>query len=167
MSGGFCLLLFVTLERLGELWLAKYNTKMLLAKGALEIAPNHYPAIVLLHAAWISGLWLLAYDQPVNPKWLAVFGALQILRFWTLTTLGKRWTTRIIFLPQEPLVKTGPYRFLSHPNYVVVIGEIAVLPLCFGLPYFALIFSVLNAIILAIRIKAENTALHGSGNEIR
>jgi methyltransferase len=93
---------------------------------------------------------------------LALFLALQVLRVWILMTLGHRWTTRIIVLPGAPLVANGPYRFLSHPNYFVVIGEIAALPLCVGLPWLALVFSTANAVILSIRVRAENAALIGS-----
>ncbi len=162
MSGSVLLLLAVTAERLGELILARRNTAALKARGAVEVAAGHYPLIVLLHTLWLAGLWLLAQDAPLSLGWLSVFGLLQILRFWTLFTLGRRWTTRIIVLPGETLVAKGPYRFLRHPNYVVVIGEIAVLPLCFGMPLYALLFSALNAAILTIRIKAENAALAGS-----
>ncbi|MBC7737533.1 MAG: hypothetical protein H7245_10040 [Candidatus Saccharibacteria bacterium] len=159
------ILALVTAERLGELWLARRNTARLLARGAVEYAPDHYPLIVGLHAMWLAGLWLLAWDAPVNLGWLAVFGALQVLRVWVLATLGARWTTRIIVLPAVPLVASGPYRLLSHPNYVVVVGELLVLPLVFGLTLFALTFTVLNAAVLFIRIRAENDALvvHGKG----
>jgi methyltransferase len=85
--------------------------------------------------------------------------ALQLLRVWVLATLKERWTTRIIVLPGVPLVLSGPYRFLKHPNYAIVIGEIAVLPLAFGLPYYALVFSLLNAAMLRVRIGQENAAL--------
>jgi methyltransferase len=142
-----------------ELFLVKCNTARLLGRGAKEVAPAHYPLIVALHAAWLGGLWLLAWDRPVQWPWLALFAVLQVLRFWVLATLGDRWTTRIVILPGAPLVKTGPYRFLNHPNYVVVIGEIAVLPLVFGLPLYALAFSILNGLVLSIRITAENAAL--------
>jgi methyltransferase len=155
------ILLFVTLQRLGELVLARRNTARLLAKGATEVAPGHYPLIVLLHGAWLLGLWWLALDTPVSWFWLAVFVVLQALRVWVLLTLGERWTTRIVVLPGAPLVSGGPYRLLSHPNYAVVVGEIAVLPLVFGLTSYALVFSFLNAIVLAIRIQAENAALAG------
>jgi methyltransferase len=90
-----------------------------------------------------------------------IFLALQVLRSWVLLTLGRRWTTRVIVLASTPLVTTGPYRFLSHPNYAVVVCEIAVLPLCLGLPWYALAFSVANAAILVVRIRAENAALIG------
>jgi methyltransferase len=153
------LLTLVTLERLGELWLARRNTAALLAAGGREVAPGHYPLIVALHAAWLGGLWLFARDQPLQFAWLSVFLVLQVLRAWVLLTLGRRWTTRIIILPGAPLVRRGPYRFLSHPNYLVVAGEIAVLPLCLGWPSYALAFSLANALVLAIRIRAENAAL--------
>lgn len=154
------LLAFVTAQRLAELVLAQRNTRRLLARGAIEAAPEHYPLIVALHAAWLIGLWLLAPAIPPNP-WLAVlFLLLQAGRIWVLATLGERWTTRIIILPGAPLVQGGPYRFVSHPNYVVVASEILVLPLVFGLTVYALVFTLLNAAILTIRIRAEEKALH-------
>lgn len=159
MSPATLLLSFVTTARLAELWLARRNTAALLAQGAHEVAPGHYPAIVMLHAAWLLGLWVIARSNALVPAWLAVFLALQMLRVWTLSTLGRRWTTRIIVVPNTPLVTSGPYRFVSHPNYLVVVGEIASLPLCLGLPYYALGFSVANAVILTVRIRAENAAL--------
>jgi methyltransferase len=155
------LLAFVTAERLAELWLARRNTAALLAKGAFEAAPGHYPLIVLLHAVWLLGLWLIGWANPLSRIWLVIFLGLQVFRAWVLLTLGRRWTTRIVVLPGAPLVKNGPYRLLSHPNYVVVIFEIAVLPLCFGLLCYALVFSAANAVIVAIRIRAENAALIG------
>ena len=112
-----------------------------------------------MHSAWIAGLWFAGWDKPVNPIWFFVFVLLQMLRAWVLTSLGRRWTTRIIVVPGESLVNAGPYKWISHPNYLVVIGEIAVLPLVLGLPIFALVFSIANAIILRVRIKAENSAL--------
>jgi methyltransferase len=153
------LLAFVTAERLSELWVARRNTVRLLANGAHEVAPGHYKLIVLLHALWLAGLWLLGWARQIVLIWLAIFLALQGLRVWVLLTLGRRWTTRIIVLPGAPLVATGPYRFLSHPNYLIVIGEIATLPLCLGLPWYALVFSVANLAVLAIRLRAENAAL--------
>jgi methyltransferase len=157
------LLGLVTAERLAELYLSRRNTAALMAKGALEVAPGHYPAIVLMHALWLASLWIFGATHMINPAWLAVFLSLQVLRVWTLTTLGPRWTTRIIVLPGSALVSNGPYRLVSHPNYLVVVGEIAALPLCLGLPWIALIFSAANAILLSIRIRAENAALTGSG----
>jgi methyltransferase len=152
-------LALVTAQRLGELVLARRNTRRLLAQGAYEVGAGHYPIVVALHAAWLGSLWLLAWDAPVDPSWLAVYIVLQALRLWVLASLGPRWTTRIIVLPGAPLVRSGPYRFLAHPNYVVVTAEVAVLPLVFGLPWYSLAFSVLNAAVLAVRIRTENAAL--------
>lgn len=159
MTPAALLLALVTLERLAELWLARRNTKALIAAGAVEFAPGHYPLIVLLHAFWLTGLWLLGWNHLMSTVWLMIFLMLQILRVWVLATLGARWTTRIIVQPGVALVARGPYRWIAHPNYLVVIGEIAVLPLCLGLPWYALMFSVANAAVLTIRIRAENAAL--------
>lgn len=155
-------LAFVTLQRLGELVLAKRNTARLLSAGAIEVAPGHYPAMVALHTAWLAGLWYFALTLHLaspNLGLLAIFFVLQGLRVWVLATLGPRWTTRIIVVPGEQLVARGPYRFLSHPNYCVVIGEILVLPLAFGLVWYGVVFSLLNLAILWVRIRAENKAL--------
>jgi methyltransferase len=149
----------VTAQRAGELVLSYRNTLWLKAHGAIEIAPRHYPLIVAVHAAWLISLWVFGHDRPLNIAALIVYLGLQILRFWVMRTLGARWTTRIIVLPAEPLVSAGPYRYLSHPNYAVVAGEIAVLPLVLGLPWLAVVFSILNAVVLFIRIRAENRAL--------
>ena len=159
MTLSWLILGIVTLQRAAELVLARRNTARLLAQGAIEASPGHYPLIVALHAAWLIGLWLLAHDAEPQLGWLAAFLVLQLLRVWVMVSLGRRWTTRIIILPHAPLSRSGPYRFLAHPNYLVVAGEIAVLPLVFGLPVYALIFSLANAAILAIRIRAENAAL--------
>jgi methyltransferase len=117
---------------------------------------------VALHACWLIGLWLLAWDRPADFAWLAVFLVLQAGRVWVIASLGGRWTTRIIVLPQAPLVRRGPYRFLKHPNYLVVAAEIAVLPLVFHLYAFAAVFFLLNAGVLAIRIRAEDAALRAA-----
>ena len=162
MTGAVVLLGLVTAERLGELLLARRNTAALLARGASEVAAGHYPLIVGLHALWLAGMWLLGWNQHVHPAWLAIFLVLQGLRLWVLATLGRRWTTRILVVPGETLVAAGPYRFFAHPNYLVVVGEIAVLPLCLGLPWFALVFTAANAAVLATRIRAENNALQAA-----
>ena len=159
MTPAAAVLGLVTLQRLGELLWGRRNAARLFAAGAVEHGRGHYPAMVALHAAWLVGLWLLAWDRPVAWPWLAAYAALQVLRAWVLATLGLRWTTRIVVLPGAPLVRSGPYRFLRHPNYAVVVAEVAVLPLAFGLPWYALAFSLLNAAVLAVRIGAENAAL--------
>lgn len=159
MWPAIAILAFVTLQRLAELALARTNTARLLAIGAREFAPGHYPLIVAVHAGWLAALWWLAPGRPVHLPLLILFGLLQLGRVWVIRTLGPRWTTRIIVLPGAPLVTGGPFRFVSHPNYLVVVGEIAVLPLMFGLWQVALLFSILNALVLAIRIHAESAAL--------
>lgn len=159
MTLNIVILVFVTLERLFELWLAGRNTRQLLHRGAREHGRNHYPFIVAVHVLWLASLWWLARSQPIDGFWLAVFVLLEIGRVWVLMTLGRRWTTRIIVDPAAELVESGPYRFVNHPNYWVVIGEIAVLPLVFGLWQVALIFTLLNAAVLTVRIREENRAL--------
>ena len=154
------ILALVTVQRGAELLLSQRHTKALTARGAVEVAPGHYPLMVAIHASWLISLWVFGHDQPINAAALVAYLALQGLRIWVMTTLGARWTTRIIVLPNAPLVAGGPYRYLQHPNYAVVVGEIAVLPLTLGLPWIAVIFTALNATILFIRIRAENRALN-------
>jgi methyltransferase len=149
----------VTLQRAGELVISSHNTRKLLAEGAVEVAPRHYPLIVAVHTAWLISLWIFGRDQAANIVALFFYIVLQGFRFWVIHTLGPRWTTRIIVMPGQPLVSAGPYRFLSHHNYAVVAGEIAVLPLVLNLPLLAVVFTILNAAALAIRIRAENRAL--------
>lgn len=162
MTAAVVILALVTAERVAELLFARRNTARLIHQGAAEFGAAHYPLIVALHAAWLGGLWLLARDQPVQPYWLGLFVLLQAGRGWVLLTLRERWTTRIVVASGRPLIRRGPYRFMAHPNYAVVAGEIAVLPLAFGLVSYAVLFSILNAVILVIRIKAENVALRQS-----
>ena len=200
---------FIVAQRLGELWLARRNTAHLLARGAHEVGAAHYPMMVTLHASWVAALIVFGYDKVVSLPWLLVFGVLQVFRVWVLTSLGERWTTRIVVL-DAPLVRHGPFRFMRHPNYAVVTGEIAVAPmvllavgtdcsvgkmytalalekamrargmkadfratgqtgattrrhdrqpLVLGLVWVALAFTILNAAMLSVRIRAENDAL--------
>ncbi len=162
MTLAILVLALVTVQRLGELVLAERNTRRLMRQGAVETGAGHYPLIVILHAGWLLGLWVLASDRPTNLPLLAVFVGLQAARVWVMASLGGRWTTRIITLPGAPLVRKGPYRFLSHPNYLVVAAEIVILPLAFGLWAFAVAFTLLNAGMMAIRIRSESQALTAS-----
>ena len=155
----YLIMALVTLQRLGELVIARRNTARLLARGAVEHGAGHYPAMIALHASWLAALWLTVGGRPVNLVLLALFGVLQLLRVWVLSVLGPRWTTRIIVLPDAPLVARGPFRWISHPNYSVVIAEIAVLPLAFGLVWIALVWTLLNAAMLYVRVGAEARAL--------
>ena len=149
---------FVTLQRLLEMRLADSHSRKLLAQGGVEHGREHYPFIVALHAAWLAALWW-APGRPINLPLLVLFAVLQIGRVWVIRSLGDRWTTRIIVKPGAPLVRRGPYRFVNHPNYLIVAAEIAVLPLVFGLWQLAVLFSALNAIVLTVRIRAETRAL--------
>ena len=155
------ILALVTLQRIGELWLSNRHTKRLVAQGGHEAGAAHYPLIVAVHVLWLAALWWLAPGRAVDGFWLAMFLLIELARIWVLASLGSRWTTRIIILPKAPLVRRGPYRWVKHPNYLVVIAEIAVLPLVFSLWQVALIFSALNAAVLTIRIREENKALRG------
>lgn len=159
MNAAVLILALVTLQRLAELVIARRNTRALLARGAHEVGDGHYPLIVAVHALWLVLLWWLAPGRPIFWPLIGLFALLQIGRLWVLATLGERWTTRIIVLPGAPLVAKGPFRFVRHPNYVVVALEIGVLPLAFGLWQVALIFSILNAAVLAVRIGTEEKAL--------
>lgn len=159
MTLSVVVLALITVQRIGELFLAEHNTRRLRAQGAVETGANHYIFIVLLHGTWLLGLWVLAWDRPISLPLLAVFVVLQAARAWVIATLGPRWTTRIITLPGMPLAANGPYRFVSHPNYVVVALEIAVLPLAFGLLGFAILFTLLNAAMMRVRIRSEAGAL--------
>jgi len=161
MTFTIVVLALVTLQRLGELVLARRNTARLLEQGGVEASPAHYPLIMGLHALWLVGLWYSTLSLGLTPSlgWLTIFIILQVFRVWVIMTLGPRWTTRIIIVPGETLVRHGPYWLVAHPNYAIVVCEIIVLPLVFGLVWFGIVFSVLNAILLWVRIRAEDAAL--------
>ncbi|HXP30047.1 MAG TPA: isoprenylcysteine carboxylmethyltransferase family protein [Stellaceae bacterium] len=150
----------VAAERLAELIYAARNTRALRRQGAIEWGSGHYPLLVGLHAAWLAALLLLvpAATRP-DPLLLILFVALEGLRLWTIASLGGFWTTRILSLPRAPLVRRGPYRFLRHPNYAIVVAEIAVLPLAFGAWRVALVFAAANLALLAWRVRIEERAL--------
>ena len=160
MNWIFIIVALVALQRVGELIYAKRNTARLLQQGAREVGRAHYPFLVILHATWLVALLFLVPRDTV-PSWplVTLFALLQMARIWVIVTLGPYWTTRIITLKDAPLVKSGPYRFFRHPNYLVVVGEIAVLPLAFGAWELAIIFSIANAAIILWRIWVEEGAL--------
>lgn len=150
----------VAAQRLAETAYAARNTRALLRRGAVEVGRGHYPLIVLLHVAWLAALLVFVpAEASVSWPWLALFAALQGVRLWVIASLGPYWTTRIVTLPGAPLVRRGPYRWVRHPNYLVVAGEIAVLPLVFGAWRIALVFSLLDAAMLAWRIRVEAQAI--------
>lgn len=156
--GAALFLAFLIIQRLSELVIAKRNTARLLARGAYEVGADHYIYMVSMHSAWVAALVIFGYNNPIHWPWLAAFAFLQGMRVWILTSLGGRWTTRIIIL-DEPLVVKGPFRFMPHPNYTLVVAEIIVAPMVLGLIWVALVFSLLNAAMLYVRISAENAAL--------
>jgi methyltransferase len=154
------IVLIVAALRLAELVYAARNHRRLLAAGGREIGAGHYPLFVLLHGAWLLALFFLVpADAPVRPVPLALYILLLAGRAWVILSLGRYWTTRIVTVPDAPLVRGGPYRLLRHPNYAIVVGEIAVLPLVFDAWAIAVVFSVLNAGLLWHRIRVEDAAL--------
>ena len=154
------LVLLVAAQRLTEVAWARRNERRLRASGGVEIGARHYPLFFALHGSWLAALWLLVpADAPVVGPLLVLFALLQAARLWVIASLGRYWTTRVISIPNAPLVRQGPYRWLRHPNYLVVAGEIAVLPLAFGAWQIALVFSTLNGLLLWHRIRVEAAAL--------
>jgi len=149
----------VTLQRLLELAWSRANAARMRAGGGIEAGQGHYWALIGVHVAWLAGLWWLAPGRPMAAGWLAAYLVLQAARAWVLATLGRRWTTRVIVLPGAPLIRNGPYRWVNHPNYWILAAEVAVLPLVFGLWCYALVFTALNAAMLAVRLRAETAAL--------
>jgi methyltransferase len=164
------LVVLVSIGRLAELRIAGRNRALLLARGGVETAAEHYPWMVALHTAFLFScpleVWL--FDRPLLPplaaSMLAVEAGAVALRWWVIRTLGGRWTTRIVVLPGAPPVAGGPYRRLRHPNYLAVCLEIAALPLIHSAWCTAVAFSLLNAWLLWVRIRAEEQALAGSSN---
>jgi methyltransferase len=164
VSALYALVGFIVAQRLAELAYSARNERRLKARGAHEAGAGHYPLIVALHAAWLLALVLTVPPAtPANLPLLGVFAALQAVRVWVIASLGERWTTRVIVLPGAPLVAKGPYRYLRHPNYAVICGEIAVVPLMFGAWQVAAVFSVLNLALLRHRVRVEEAALGLSG----
>ena len=149
---------FIIAQRLSELVVAKRNTACLLDKGAYEVGAEHCPIMVGMHSLWIAGLLFLGYDESVAYGWIAIFAVLQMFRTWVLGTLGSRWTTRVIILP-EPLVIAGPFKYLKQLNYILVVAEIIVAPIVLSLTWVALVFTVLNAAMLYVRIGVDEKEL--------
>lgn len=152
--------LIVAVQRLLELWHANRNIRALLAQGGTEHGRKHYILLPLLHTAWLLSIFALvpADREPIWPL-LALYILLQPIRLWIIISLGARWTTRVITVPDAGLSEAGPYRYFKHPNYLLVALEIALLPLAFGAWEIALVFSLLNAALLWHRIRVEDTAL--------
>lgn len=159
----------VILQRLIELIVAKRNEKWMLSQGAFEAGARHYPLMVLMHIAFFISLLMevIVFDRPLTKIWIAllvIFLLAQIARIWCLTSLGKFWNTKIIVLPGAKVIKKGPYKFIRHPNYVIVATELLVLPLLLGAYFTAVIFSLLNLWMLSVRIPVEEAALKRATN---
>jgi methyltransferase len=155
---------FIVLQRLVELTIAKRNEKWIKSRGAIEFGQAHYPIIVLMHGGFLIAfiLEVTIFNRQLSPFWqifLFIFIIAQAVRIWVLASLGRFWNTKIIVLPEAGPVKKGPYRFLKHPNYIVVSIEILIIPLLFNAYSTAILFTLLNIAILAIRIPAEERAL--------
>lgn len=163
MSGALALLAFLSVQRLGELVLATRQTRALLERGAYEAGASHYPLMVALHATWLATLWIFGWNRPLTLAFVCAFGVLQVGRVWVLRTLGPRWTTRIIVLPGAPPVVTGPFRFVRHPNYLIVAFELPCVSLALGLGWHAMLFGTLNLGMLAWRITCEDRAYASPG----
>lgn len=155
------LLTCVATQRVGELFMDKRNTQALKEAGAVEYGANHYPLFILLHGSWLLSLmvWTVMTDPQINWALLGLYILLQGARVWVLKSLGQFWTTRIISLPDAPLVVSGPYRYLRHPNYWIVVCEIALLPAVLGAWPIMVAYSILNGALLVHRIRVENAAL--------
>ena len=154
------LLLLVALQRVGELVYARRNEAHLRQRGGVEVGAAHYPLFILLHGSWLIVLALaVPWDAPVSWPLIAAFLLLQAGRVWVIASLGPYWTTRIITVPGAPLVRSGPYRWVKHPNYLVVALEIPLLPLVAGQVWLAIGFGLANLALLAWRIRVENRAL--------
>jgi len=159
------LVLLVAVERLAELVVSRRNAAWSLARGGRETGGAHYVAMVVLHTGLLVGCLVEAFARrpDVSPALAAVMLVLvlgsQALRWWCIATLGRRWNTRVIVVPDLPLVRSGPYRFLRHPNYVAVVVEGLALPLVHACWVTALVFTVANAFVLTVRLRVENAAL--------
>ena len=158
MTGAVALLTFLTLQRLVELVIATRHTNALVARGAYEVGASHYPVMVAMHATWLATLWIFGWNRPLSLAFVALFVVLQAGRVWVLSTLGERWTTRIIMLPGAQPIVRGPFRFVRHPNYLVVALEIPCVPLALGLVWHAVVFGTANLAMLWWRIRSENRA---------
>ena len=164
----YFILVFVIIQRFVELRIAKRNEKLMLVKGAYEVGASHYPFMILLHVSFFVSLLIEVFFFKSNLMphftWLVFFLLLQLLRVWCLVSLGTFWNTKIIILPGANVVVKGPYAYIRHPNYLVVCLEILVLPFMFGAYVTAIIFTILNVIMLSVRIPIEEKALKEATN---
>ena len=154
----------IILQRLVELGIAKSNEKWMKQRGAIEFGVKHYRYMVLIHVLFFISLltekiYLKHGLSQIWPLLLSVFLLAQLIRIWVISTLGRYWNTKIIVLRDAKIIKKGPYLYIKHPNYFVVTIELLVIPLLFNLYITACLFTVLNAVILMVRIPTEEKAL--------
>ncbi|MCM3710230.1 isoprenylcysteine carboxyl methyltransferase family protein [Sporosarcina luteola] len=159
----------IILQRIIELFIAKRNEKWMKDQGAFEAGASHYPFMVAMHVFFFIALisevfYFQRQISAIWPIWLTVFSTVQLLRIWCLASLGKYWNTKIIVLPNAKVVRKGPYKWLRHPNYIIVATELLVLPLLFNAFITAVVFSLLNIWMMSVRIPAEEQALRKATN---
>jgi len=160
----YCVVGFVIIQRIVELFVAKKNELWIRSQGGYEVGANHYPYMVAIHVGFFISLIaeFLVFERFVPSYWIlffVIFACLQLMRVWVISSLGRFWNTKILVLPGAHVVKKGPFHFIRHPNYVVVTLEIIVIPLMFGAYFTAIVFTVLNVLILRVRIPVEEAAL--------
>lgn len=161
----FVFIAAIVVERLGELVIAKRNAAAAFARGAIEVGQTHYKVMTVFHTLFLVScvaetvLMDRVFPSVLGPIMLGLAIGSQLLRYWAIRTLGERWNTRIIVLPEVPPVVGGPYRFVRHPNYVAVIVEMFAIPLVMGNVITAVVFSIGNALLLTVRIRAEEEAM--------
>ncbi len=157
---------FLILQRLSELFIARRNEKWLLGQGAIQYGQSHYPFMIAMHTLFLIAIiaeYVWRGGTAISWVFLTVFLAVLLFKFWALSSLGKYWNTKIYRIPGIYPVKRGPYKFLKHPNYMEVVCEIAFIPLVFHLYYTAVIFTILNAAMLTVRITEENKVWADAG----
>jgi methyltransferase len=158
VHSGTALLAFVTLQRVAELIVARRNTARLVARGAVEYGAKHYPLMIALHASWLVSLWWFGWAREASLGFVLACALLQAGRVWVQATLGERWTTRVLVPPEIAPVVSGPFRFVRHPNYLIVALELPCVSLALGLVWHALLFGVLNLAMLRARVRVEDAA---------
>lgn len=153
---------FIIVLRIVELIIARRNEKWMRAQGALEYGQAHYPFIVALHSLFFVSLiveYTFSDKQHFDPILILVYLLVVTVKFWVIGSLGKYWNTKILRIPNAVLVKKGLYKYIKHPNYILVVAELLLIPLCFQLYFTAIVFGLLNALMLSVRIKEENRVL--------
>jgi methyltransferase len=154
----FLILALVTAQRLTEFIYSHRNSRILIEQGGFEVGRAHYVLLAVLHGAWLLSLWWYAWGKPIYWSLVVVYLLVQVIRAWTLMALGPRWTIEIIVTPDE-IIEGRPTRFIKQPNYLVVAAEILILPLVFGLWWHAILFSVINGLMLYWRMRIEEEAI--------